>query len=305
MSDISSKFNGIHVAMVACYDSAGQIDTNAVQRLTHFLIDKNIQGLYVGGGTGEGILQSVEERMRTLEAVIEANQGAVTVTAHVGAATTEASVRLAKHAEQVGADAISSIPPFYYTYTEESVKAHWYAMMHSSSLPFIIYHIPASTGFHMSAHMLKELLQEEKLIGIKMTTFNTYDIQQFKAIGGERFLVFNGPDQQYVAGRIMGATAGIGGTYGAMPELFVQMEYDFQQGNMLEAQQWQFRINEIITEIRSIGLFAAVKEVLRLRGIDTGHPRLPLPSLKEGDRPAIQRLYEKIMMYSAQCHFKN
>lgn len=291
------QFSGVHVAMNSCYDESGEVSPEAAKRLTRFLIGKGVNGLYVGGGTGEGILQTVEERMSILEAVLEANAGQVTVTAHIGANTTKDSVRLAAHADKAGADAVSSIPPFYYTYSEEAVKAYWDAMMDSCSLPFIIYNIPAATGFHMSPAMLKELLANEKLIGMKMTTFNVYELQQFKALGGDRFIVFNGPDQQYLAGRIMGADAGIGGTYGAMPELFVRLEQQFRAGNMAEAQRLQVIINEIITDIRSIGLFAAVKELVKLRGIDCGKPRLPLPAAKQSDGPAIMAIYEKIMKH--------
>lgn len=296
-----NKFSGVHVAMNSCYDDKGDVNPAAAGQLTRFLIEKGVDGLYVGGGTGEGILQSVEERKTMLEAVLEANAGRVTVTAHIGANTTKDSVQLARHAEQAGADAVSSIPPFYYSYTEEAVKAYWGSMMDSCSLPFIIYNIPAATGFHMSNAMLKEMLGNEKLLGMKTTTFNVYELQQFKAIGGDRFLLFNGLDQQYLAGRIMGASAGIGGTYGAMPELFVRLEREFRAGNVGEAQRLQFVINEIITDIRAIGLFAAVKELVKLRGIDCGKPRLPLPAAKLSDVPAIREIYEKIMKHVREC----
>jgi N-acetylneuraminate lyase len=295
------KFTGVHVAMVACYDSGGKVSPEAAKKLTRYLIDRGVQGLYVGGGTGEGVLQSVTERMQLLEAVAGENRGQLTVTAHVGAATTEDSVRLAKYAEQIGCDAVSAIPPFYYSYTEEAVRAHWHAIMDSTPLPFIAYYIPGATGFTMTPRFLRELVRHDRMLGMKMTTFDTYELQQFKAIGGERFVVFNGPDQQYLAGRIMGADAGIGGTYGAMPELFVQMEREYASGRLAEAQRWQTIVNEIITEIRSIGLFAAVKEIIRLRGVDCGQPRRPLPPLKPEDVGRVERLYTMIMRYAAEC----
>ncbi|MDF2726002.1 MAG: dihydrodipicolinate synthase/N-acetylneuraminate lyase [Paenibacillus sp.] len=288
-------FSGVHVAMNSCYDDTGEVSPKAAKRLTRFLIEKGVNGLYVGGGTGEGILQTAEERMSILEAVLEENAGQVTVTAHIGANITKDSVRLAQHAEQAGADAVSSIPPFYYTYSEDAVKAYWDAMMDNCELPFIIYNIPAATGFNMSTAMLKDMLTRSKLLGIKMTTFSVYDIQQFKAIGGDKFKVFNGPDQQYLAGRLMGADAGIGGTYCAMPELFVRLERHIQNGQMKEAQDLQVVINEIITDIRAIGLFAALKELVRLRGVDCGQPRLPLPAAKTSDGPTIRAIYDKIM----------
>ncbi|WP_135552401.1 dihydrodipicolinate synthase family protein [Paenibacillus cymbidii] len=301
MGKEANKFSGIHVAMNSCYGPDGKVSPEAARKLTRFLIDKGVQGLYVGGSTGEGPLQTAEERMEVLEAVAAESKGEVTVIAHIGAITTEDSVKLARHAEKVGIDGISSIAPFYFSYTEAAVKQYWLSMMDSTSLPFFIYYIPAATGFQMSSGLLKELTSHERLAGIKITTFSTYELQQFKAIGGDRFVVFNGPDQQYLAGRAMGASGGIGGTYGVMPELFLKIEHYFSKGDMQRAQYWQFVVNDIITDIRSIGLFAAVKEIIKLRGVDCGSPRLPLPPATADNYPAIRRVHDKIMRYVAEA----
>ncbi|MBD2846629.1 dihydrodipicolinate synthase family protein [Paenibacillus sp. IB182496] len=296
-----TKFEGVTVAMNACYDTDGEVDLAATKRLTRFLVDKGVQGLYVGGGTGEGLMQSVEERQRVLEAVAEENRGRLTLIAHVGAMNTRDSVALARHADTAGADAVSAIPPYYYSYSEQAVTRHWQAVMDGTSLPFIIYYIPASTGFHMSAAYLKELCQQEQLMGMKVTSFSTYELQQFKAAGGERFMVFNGPDQQYLAGRVMGASGGIGGTYGAMPELFVEIERCYRDNQMQEAQRWQVIVNDIITDMRALGLFGSLKALMRLRGVDCGEPRLPLPPLDPADRPAVLSVHDKIMRAVAAC----
>ncbi|MDF2663178.1 MAG: N-acetylneuraminate lyase [Paenibacillus sp.] len=287
---------GVYPALHACYSNDGNVNPVAVRKLTRFLIDRGVNGLYVGGGTGEGLLQTAEERMKTLEAAIEENNGAVPIIAHVGAMTTGESVRMAKHAEQAGADAISSVPPFYFTYPEAAVKQYWNSIMESVQLPFIIYYIPASTGFHMTVSFLKELLENEKLLGIKMTTPGVYELQQYKEAGGERFLVYNGIDQQYLPGRIMGAHAGIGGNYNVMPELYVRLEQAFRKGAMEEAQRLQIAINEVLAAMKALGgLFPIGKELLRLRGIDCGLPREPLPAANVSDREAIRAILDNIM----------
>ena len=288
-------FTGVIVAMNSCYDAQDRVNAEAAARLARWLVDKGVNGLYVGGGTGEGVLQSAEERKAILEAVVRECSGQTTVIAHVGAATTEDSVSLAEHAADIGADAISAIPPFYYSYSEDAVKRHWLAIMDSAPLPFIIYNVPAATGFSMSTELLREMCADERLLGIKTTSFSTYELQQFKAIGGDNFHVFNGPDQQYLAGRVMGASGGIGGTYGAMPELFIAIEQAYLRGDIRAAQHWQVVVNRFITEIRELGLFGTIKELVRLRGIDCGLPRLPLARLNEQQVPRVHALYEEIM----------
>lgn len=287
--------SGVYVAMCSCYDANGRVDPAAVKRLTRYLARTGIEGVYVGGSTGEGILQTTDERKRVLEAVAEENDGRLKLIAHIGAATTQDSVELAKHAERTGVDATSAIPPFYYPYSEEAVKRYWLDIMDSADVPFVIYYIPGSTGFHLSMQLLEDLLGHPRLAGMKVTSFNVYELQQFKALGGTEFTIFNGPDQQYLAGLSMGADGGIGSTYGVMPELFVKIDRMFREGKMEAAFRWQSVVNEVITEMRRIGLFPSIKELLRLRGIDCGEPRKPLPSLDSRLRPSVLALHEIVM----------
>lgn len=134
------------------------------------------------------------------------------------------------------------------------------------------------------------------MVGIKNSSMSTYDIQKFKAVGGEDLLVFNGSDEQYISGRIMGADAGIGGTYGVMPELFLKAEEYYSKGDIEKAKKVQFAINEIIGELLSFpSLYGVAKEILKLRGIDVGTTRLPLEPVGEEDLPRAKALYEKLM----------
>ncbi|SEQ45613.1 N-acetylneuraminate lyase [Virgibacillus subterraneus] len=289
------KFKGIIVAMNSCYDSNGAISTHAVKKLTRFLIDKGVSGLYVGGSTGEGFLQTVNERKKVLEAVMEENAGRVTVIAQVGSISTRESMEIAQHAEGLHVDAISAVPPFYYKVSEKGAENHWMHIIESTSLPFIIYHIPLTTGFHISMNLFQRMVAHEQVIGLKITTPSSYELQQFKEVGGNDFIVFNGPDEQYLAGRIMGADAGIGGIYGAMPELFLKIEQSYTSGNLTEARKWQFIVNGIITDILKLPTYAALKEIVKLRGVDCGMPRLPIEPLTNDTYPKVEKLHKKIM----------
>lgn len=293
----ATAFHGVYPAMVSCYDGNGNISEEAVIQLTRFFISAGINGIYVGGSTGEGLLQSVEERKSVLEAVVRENNGRVQIIAHIGAMTTEASVELAVHAEAVGVDAISAVPPFYYRFSDRAVKNHWRAIFQAVSLPFIIYHIPSTTGFNLTEKLFKEMLSYPNVAGLKVSTHSSHELQKFKAWGGSDFLVFNGPDGQYLAGRVMGACGGIGATYGAMPELFLRIERCYVNNDMAGAQLWQYRVNEIIADILKLPLYAAIKEIIRLRGVDCGKPRLPLEPLTEEEAWRAAAIKEKIMSF--------
>ncbi|WP_136604299.1 dihydrodipicolinate synthase family protein [Paenibacillus dokdonensis] len=276
-TDIISQYKGIYIAMYSAYDEAGNVDQDRVKKLARYYVGKGVKGLYVGGSSGEGILQNAEERKQVLEAVMEEVKGELTIIVHVGANSTREAVELSKHAEKFGADIISAVPSIYYRLPEAAVEKHWQHMIDSTNLPFIIYNIPQTTGFTLSTSLLAKLAKQDKVIGVKMSGESTFELQQYKETGGSQFLVFNGPDEQFLAGRIMGADGGIGGTYGVMPELFVKLNSLFIGNHIEEAQALQTQINGIIKKLLGYpSLYGACKYILSLRGIETGAPRLPL-----------------------------
>lgn len=291
------RFKGIYVAMYSAYGDNGEVCTERVKKLARYYVGKGLKGLYVCGSSGEGVLQSEEERKQILEAVMEEVKGELTIIVHVGANSTPESIRLAKHAKEVGADAVSSIPGVYYGLSPQMVKVHWQGMIDATDLPFIIYHIPQTTRFNLPIDLFKEMAQQEKVVGLKCSSESTYELQQFKAVGGEDFVIFNGPDEQFIAGRNIGADGGIGGTYGVMPELFVALDKYVVNGEFEKARALQNEVNEIIKTLLSVGsLYGATKYILSLRGIETGSPRLPLlPITCEETKLKLQKTNEKIL----------
>lgn len=290
-----ATFEGVYVAMYSAYDAEGRVDVERVKKLARYYVGTGVKGLYVGGSSGEGILQNAEERKQVVEAVMEEVKGELTVIVHVGANSTMESVELSQHAEARGADAISAVPSIYYRLSESAVENHWQHMIDSTNLPFIIYNIPQTTGFQLSVNLLKKMAQQEKVIGVKMSGESTFELQQFKDAGGDDFLVFNGPDEQFLAGRIMGADGGIGGTYGVMPELFCKLNTLYKEARLEEAKALQTEINAIIKQLLSYpSLYGACKYILSLRGIETGHPRLPMLPVREEDHASLAALNQKI-----------
>ncbi|MFJ7933386.1 dihydrodipicolinate synthase family protein [Sporosarcina sp. NPDC096371] len=298
------KYKGIIPAFYACYDEAGEISPERIHALAHHLYEKGVKGLYVGGSSGECIYQNLEERKATLKYVAEVLQGKLTLIAHVGAPSTKESVELAKYAEELGYDALSAIPPIYFQLPESAIEKYWTEIMDSTDLPFIIYNIPQTTGYNLSINLLTKLLQNDKLIGVKNSSMPVMDIERFKAAAHKDFIVFNGPDEQYVSGRLIGADSGIGGTYGVMPELFLQAEAFVSAGNFSEARKIQRDINDMIIELCSLNgsMYSVIKEIYKRRGLYIGSVRGPLEQVHGEDLEKIEgiknRIDEAILKYS-------
>lgn len=291
-----NKFKGIIPAFYACYDDAGEISPERIIELSQYLYEKGVQGLYVGGSSGECIYQTLTERKATLKYVAENMHGKLTLIAHVGAPSTKESVELARYAEELGYDALSAIPPIYFQLPESAIEKYWLEIMNSTSLPFIIYNIPQTTGYNLSISLLEKLLKNEKLIGIKNSSMPVMDIERFRAAAHDDFIVFNGPDEQYVSGRLIGADGGIGGTYGVMPELFLKAEEFMSSGNFSDARKIQHDINDIIIALCSLNgsMYSVIKGVLRIRGVNIGSVRRPLEEVTGEDLKQLDHIKKLI-----------
>ena len=281
------KFQGILPAFYACYEDNGEVSVERTKALVRYFIEAGVQGLYVNGSSGECIYLSVEDRKQILEAAMAEAKGKLRIIAHVACNNTKDSVELAKHAESLGVDAIAAIPPIYFRLPSYSIAEYWNTI--SAAAPntdFIIYNIPQLAGVSLSKELFMEMKKNPRVIGVKNSSMPVQDIQNYKAWGGEDFVVFNGPDEQFIGGRTMGACGGIGGTYGAMPELCLKMNALLKENRMEEARKIQFAVNEIITLLCSGhgNMYAMIKEVLKLRkGLNVGSVRSPLSPSTEAD----------------------
>lgn len=287
MRDLT-KYEGIIPAFYACYDKDGKVSPEAVRALTQYHINKGVKGVYVCGSSGECIYQSKEDRKITLENVMAVAKGKLTVIAHVACNNTEDSVELAKHAESCGVDAIAAIPPIYFRLPEYSIAKYWNAMSEAApNTDFIIYNIPQLAGVALTMPLFKEMLKNPRVIGVKNSSMPVQDIQMFKAEGKDDIVVFNGPDEQFISGRVIGATAGIGGTYGVMPELFLKMDELVKANRLEEAKEVQYAANEIIYKMCSGhgNMYAMMKEILRINeDLNIGSVKAPLEPLNEADK---------------------
>lgn len=281
------KYKGVIPAFYACYDEKGEISPERVRALTEYHIRKGVKGLYVNGSSGECIYQSVEDRKTVLENVMAVAKGKLTVIAHVACNNTKDSVELAAHAESLGVDAIAAIPPIYFHLPEYSIAAYWNAM--SAAAPntdFVIYNIPQLAGVALSQGLFAEMRKNPRVIGVKNSSMPVQDIQMFKMAAGEDYIIFNGPDEQFISGRVIGAEAGIGGTYGVMPELFLKMDELVRANRLDEAREVQYAANKVIYKMCSAhaNMYAVIKEILRINeNLDLGGVREPLTGMGEED----------------------
>lgn len=229
---------------------------------------------------------------------MKAVKGKLTVIAHVACNNTKDSCELAAHAESQGVDAIAAIPPIYFHLPEYAIAEYWNDISAAApNTPFIIYNIPQLAGTTLTMSLFKTMLKNPNVLGVKNSSMATQDIQMFKAEAGEGHIVFNGPDEQFISGRAIGADGGIGGTYAVMPELFLKIDELFKEGKMEEALAIQNKADQIIYKMCEAhgNLYAVMKEILRINEkVNIGSVRKPLPDLIPEDMMIVKEAAEMI-----------
>ena len=297
MKDIT-KYQGLIPALYACYDDNGAVSPERVEAFTEYLIQKGVKGLYVGGSSGECIYQSVADRKLVLEHVMKVAKDRITIIAHVACNNTADSMELAAHAESLGVDAIAAIPTIYFRLPEHAIAQYWNDI--SSAAPnteFIIYNIPQLACVSLTLPLLREMLKNPNVVGVKNSSMPVQDIQMFKMEGGKDFVVFNGPDEQLISGMVIGADGGIGGTYGVMPELYLKILELVKEAKIAEAQEIQYAADAIIYKMCSChgNMYAVIKEIIKIReGLELGSVRKPLAALVPEDMATVNECVNMI-----------
>lgn len=285
----NKQFCGIMPALVTPIRDDGSIREEAARSLIESTIARGVNGFYICGATGEGPVMSEESRMRMAEIAVDQVKGRVAVINHVGACDARSAVRLAKHAEEIGCDAISSVPPnFYYSHAENEIFNYYKALSDACTKPLLVY----ATGMFAQADivpMIARLMELDTVIGLKFTRYNYYEMQRIAQLNGGDVNVINGPDEMLICGLTMGADAGIGSTYNVMPGEFVKLYNSFRMGDLATAQAQQLKINRAIEIILRHSLFPSLKHMLTVQGFEVGEPVFPTKRFTQEETQALMK----------------
>jgi N-acetylneuraminate lyase len=273
-----NTISGIFPALATPFNDDGKINGKAIEQIVNINLEKGVSGFYVGGSTAESFLLSPEERKYALETTVKAVHGRAKVIANIGFFSTGQGIDLAKHADKLGVDAISSVPPFYFKYTLNEYFNYYKDILDTVSVPMIIYNVPAMSGIIFAENDFVKFFEDERIIGVKYTSYDLYLMQKLVAQYPEK-IFFIGHDEIFLSALAAGAKAAIGSTMCFMAEKYIQIQQHFGNQNMTEALKIQSEVNRVIGVLIKIGIFKGVKAALDLQGIHCGQCRKPFQPL--------------------------
>lgn len=287
MTDVN-KFKGIFPALLTPFNEKNEINEKALEKLIEYNIQKGVTGFYVGGSTAEAFLLSDEERLQVYKLVKEIVGKRCTLIAHIGCISTRQTIMFGEYAQSLGYDAISAVAPFYYKFTFDEIKQHYFDVVDRVDLPMLIYNFPAFSGVNLTTENLKEFLNDERFIGVKHTSNDYFALEQFKTAFPHK-IFYNGFDEMFLAGLSMGADGGVGSTYNFMAEKFIKMQQLFNEEKHSEAFEVQQTANKIIAALIKVGVFQGEKAVLNMLGFDFGDVRAPFKGISKENYDYIEK----------------
>ncbi len=288
------KFSGIYPALVTPTRLDHTINVALLRELVELHLREGVNGLWVCGASGEGLSLSEEERRLVATTVTEAMAGRATIIVHVGAVDSLQSARLASHAQECGAHAVASVPPVFYATNEDNIVAHYQRLADSCSLPLFVYHLPGLTHVSLTPQMVEGLLKIPQVRGIKFSDYNLVAMRQIANLERDRLTVLFGMDTMLLAGLMMGADGGVGGTYNYLSGLFVRIYQAYNQGKLSAAQELQGQATDFIFGLNSgNNPISSTKWALSLLGYDCGPPRPPLTGLPAAEQQRMRQFWEK------------
>jgi N-acetylneuraminate lyase len=280
------KLHGLIAATYTPMREDGSVNLELIPPMINWMIERGAAGFYVCGSTGEGPSLTVEERKAVAEVSVDAVSGRKPVVVQVGSNSLPTASELARHAAEVGADAISAVPPYYFKpgSLQQLVEFLNPICQAAPSLPFYYYNIPKLTGVHFDMVEFLELAGEQlpNLAGIKYSDTDLADFKSCMEVDEDRFDLPFGSDQMLLGALAMGAKGAVGSCYSFAAPLWNRIITAFEAGNNASALKHQSDATRLVRFLaKSPGSFQAmVKQVVfPSLGFDVGSLRPPQPRL--------------------------
>ncbi len=294
IAQLKSNLSGrVAPAMATPLQADGySVNKEAIPQLVDFLIEKGASGLFVGGTTGEGVLLSLDQRKILQETAVSAAHNRVPVILHTGTNNLVDTIMLSQHAQEIGADAIAVVTPFFYGMHDDGLAAYYTAIANAvSEIPLLLYDIPQMAVNGISPALLARLGNElPSIAGVKCSRPDAQMIRQLLAAAPTHTMVLAGNEAIALGSLAMGADGLISGLSTAVPEPFVALTQAFAQGNLAEAQQIHNKINQMLAQMPAGARIGGIKQILTERGIPMGTAVPPRPMPTEPIWPQLEMI---------------
>lgn len=284
-------FTGSGVAIVTPFTENGTINYSKFEELVEWHIVEGTDAIIVCGTTGESATLPIEEHKKLIELCVQKVNGRIPVIAGAGSNDTMHAIRTTQFAEQVGADAVLSVVPYYNKPTQKGLYAHFKAIAESTSLPIILYNVPGRTVADMSPATVKELSRIPNIVGIKECNFN--HIGEIRKLCGEDFAIYTGDDQNVVPALSMGSIGVISVMANIIPKDTHNLVMDFLNGDVAKSRDTQIKVLDMVHALFIEASPSPIKTAMNMMGMEVGGCRLPMVPMEAHNEALLKKALEE------------
>ncbi|MBE6869482.1 MAG: 4-hydroxy-tetrahydrodipicolinate synthase [Ruminococcus albus] len=276
-------FTGAGVAIVTPMNADGSINFDKLGELIEWQIAEGTDAIIICGTTGESSTMGDDEHVEAIRYAIEKVNHRIPVIAGTGSNHTEYAVGLSKKAEELGADAVLLVTPYYNKTSQKGLIVHYTTIANAINIPIILYNVPSRTGVNITPETLKELSKVKNIVAVKEASGNISQIARVAALCGDELDIYSGNDDQIVPIMALGGKGVISVLSNVMPKETHEITQLCLENKYPEANA---KMNKLLDLANSNGLFCdvnpiPVKEALNLMGWDVGECRLPLVKMED------------------------
>lgn len=283
-------FKGCGTALATPFTKDG-INFEEFGKLIEMQIENGVKALIVCGTTGEAATMTKEERNEVIKFAVEKTNGRIPVIVGTGANNTNVAIELSKEAEELGADGLLVVTPYYNKATQEGLVLHYTKIAESVKLPIILYSVAGRTGVNILPETVLKLSKIDNIVAIKEASGNLSQIAKIKSLCGDNIQIYSGNDDQIAPIYSVGGIGVISVLSNIFPKQTSEMCEALNEGDFKKGYKMQLEFIEMVEALFCEVNPIPVKYALSKIGIDGGIPRLPLTELTDKGKDIINNAF--------------
>lgn len=288
-------FKGLGTAMITPFDADGAVDYSALEKIVDGQLKGNVDALFVCGTTGEPPTMNATEREKVIKSVIEQVNGKIPVFVGTGSNDCAHAVELSKHAQEMGADGVLAVTPYYNKCTQDGLYLYYKAINDAIDIPIVAYNVPGRTGVNMKSETVERLTSLKNVKGVKEASGNIAQIlDTSRRIRGSQINLYSGDDCIAVPIMSVGGSGLISVASNAIPSIMSEMIHAWLDGDHAKALDMQMKyqpfFDAMFLEVNPI----PVKTACALLDMCKPYMRLPLTTLTDGNREKLEKIMKDL-----------
>lgn len=289
---MAGRFGTVVTAMVTPFRDDGSLDLEGAQELARHLLERGSDALVVAGSTGESPTLTHEEKSALFRAVVEAAEGRGKVVCGTGTYSTAESIELSTAAQQMGADGLLVVSPYYNKPPQRGLLEHFRRIADSTDLPIIAYNIPGRTAVRIEHDTLLAMAEVPNIVAVKDSTGDFQAVSRLISEAPADFEVYSGDDWATFGYMCLGAVGVVSVASHVVGGRIKQMTDLIASGDVPAARKIHEELSPLFSALFITTNPIPVKAAVDMLGLPAGSPRLPLVPATDEERVRIRKALE-------------